>query len=279
MSDPSASEFPLAEHDFQVIARRLKDLTGIALGGRKRQLVYSRLSRRLRELGLQSFTDYCRLLEGPQGEAECREMVNAMTTNLTAFFREPHHFAFLADALLAERGPQAWTSADRRLRIWSAGCSSGEEPYSIAMTVRRSRPDLAPPEARILATDIDTRMIAVAAAGRYDSARGAAIPACHRAFVRKLDARTVEMDDALKALIVFKALNLFEPWPMRGPFDAIFCRNVIIYFDKAAQRALVERFSRMLAPGGFLFIGHSESLFKVSDQFRHVGRTIYQRLP
>ena len=270
-------EFALTERDFRAIVVRVRQATGIVLGDNKRDLVYGRLGRRLRVLGCRSFAEYLAILDGPDAELEHEALVNAITTNLTGFFREAHHFNALSKEVLARlvRSPLP----DRRLRIWSAGCSSGEEPYSIAMTVHRTVPDLKRWDARILATDIDTDMIATSQAGRYDVAKTAPIPPeLRRSHVRPVDEATVEMSDALKALIRFKPLNLLEPWPMRGLFDAIFCRNVVIYFDKETQRALFDRFADMLSPEGWLFIGHSESLFRVCDRFQHLGRTIYRKL-
>ncbi|MGO8919203.1 MAG: CheR family methyltransferase [Stellaceae bacterium] len=271
-------EFELLDSDFSTIVRLVKEQTGIVLGERKRDLVYGRLSRRLRALGIEDFSDYCQILESAEGEAERRMMVNAITTNLTGFFREAHHFEFLSSKVLPDLA-ESRPAAVRRLRIWSAGCSSGEEPYSIAMTIGKALGDSKRWDAKILATDVDTDMVATAKAGRYDSKRAEAIPAPLRhQFVTQIDDDTVEMSEALKSLIVFNQLNLFDPWPMRGAFDVIFCRNVVIYFDKPTQRALFDRFADILRPDGWLFIGHSESLFQVCDRFRHVGRTIYRRL-
>ncbi len=267
-------EVPLTDEDFDAIAAMVREQSGIVLSASKRDLVYSRLRRRLRALRLSSFTDYRALLVGDPGAAERVKMINAITTNLTGFFREPHHFEFLEERMLPAIAP-----GSRRMRIWSAGCSSGEEPYSIAMTLRRALPDIDDRDVRVLATDIDTDMVATAAAGRYAMERAVAIPIeLRRSFVRRIDAATVEMDDQLKSLIAFRPLNLLDEWPMRGPFDAIFCRNVVIYFDKPTQRVLFDRFAEMLVPNGHLFIGHSESLFRVSDRFQHLGRTIHRKL-
>lgn len=204
-------------------------------------------------------------------------MINAITTNLTGFFREPHHFAALKDEVLPEllRAP----AQERRLRIWSAGCSSGEEPYSIAMTLKRALPTAQNWDALVLATDIDTNMIATCRAGVYDPDRVEPVPAdLRRRFVIGAGADTVEMAPALRQMIRFRPLNLLEPWPMRGKFDVIFCRNVVIYFDKDTQHTLFDRYADILKPDGWLFIGHSESLFRVSDRFRHLGRTMYRKL-
>ncbi len=272
---PESAEAELTEADFGAIVTMVRETAGISLGASKRDLVFGRLNRRLRALGLRSFADYCALLDSPEGAAERGEMINAITTNLTSFFREPHHFAFLANdilpALLA-------ASENRRLRIWSAACSSGEEPYSIAMVLNRALANKRGWDARILATDIDTNMIATAEAGCYDAERAAAIPTeFSRLVARQPDGR-VAMSDALKDRIAFRPLNLLDPWPMRGQFDVIFCRNVVIYFEKPVQRTLFERFADILTPDGYLFIGHSETLFRVTDRFESLGRTIYRKV-
>jgi chemotaxis protein methyltransferase CheR len=278
MQSGTEREFGFQERDFLKIAKLVKEQAGIVLGERKRDLVYGRLSRRVRALGFSDFSDYCDHLESPEGEPERGMMVNAITTNLTGFFREPHHFEFLGKEVLANL-VKSRAASDRRLRIWSAGCSSGEEPYSIAMTVRSALGDDTRWDAKILATDIDTQMVATARAGLYAMDRAASIPdTMKRSFVWQADGQNVEMADTLKSLISFKPLNLFDSWPMKGPFDAIFCRNVIIYFDTDSKRALFDRYANILVPGGYMFIGHSESLFQISDRFRHVGRTIYRRV-
>lgn len=270
-------EFPLRDRDFATIATLVKDRAGIVLGERKRDLVYGRLSRRLRMLRCASFTDYCRLLEGPEGEDERRMMLNAITTNLTYFLREPHHFEHLTSEVLPAI-VRSRTAGHRRIQIWSAGCSSGEEPYSIAISVREALGDAAGWDVKILATDIDTDMVARARAGRYDAERVASVPsALRQRYVRTVEGGGCEMAESLKSLIVFNPLNLLGGWPMQRPFDVIFCRNVMIYFDTATQRALAERFDRVLAPDGWLYVGHSESLLQVSTCFRHLGRTIYRK--
>ncbi len=271
------SEFTLTDRDFREIVALVKRETAIVLGDHKRNLVYGRLARRLRALGLEDFSDYVDYLKGPEGPSELREMMNAVTTNLTSFFREPHHFETLERDVLP-----GWVKAQGqsggRLRIWSAGCSSGEEPYSIAMTLAQCLPRGRAHDAKILATDIDTQMVATASAGLYAEDRVKGIPDRYmRAFVREAGDGRLEMADTLKALITFKPLNLFDAWPMRGPFDVIFCRNVMIYFDKAGQAELFEKFAQIMAPGGTLFIGHSETLPAGNKHFTHAGRTTYRR--
>lgn len=274
------TEFEFADQDFQRIRRIINDIAGISLADGKRELVYSRLSRRLRSLGLRRFDEYCRLLEtGGENNEEIGEFVNALTTNLTSFFRESHHFEFLGaellPALIRERG-----ASHRRIRIWSAGCSTGEEPYSIAMVLREILPAVGW-DVKILATDLDSNVLATAERGVYEESRIKGLPEARvqRWFQRGRGSQSgqVRVIPALRELITFRRLNLMHDWPMRGPFDVVFCRNVVIYFDKPTQRGLFERFADLLVERGHLFVGHSESLFKVTDRFVPLGKTIYQR--
>ena len=271
----TAAEASLSEADFAAFADLVRRTAGIVLGPSKRELVFGRLSRRLRALGLQTFSQYRALVESGEGEAERGEMINALTTNLTSFFRESHHFDFLADDVLARLLRER---TDRRIRLWSAACSSGEEPYSIAMTLHKALVGKGKWDARVLATDIDTEMVRTAQAGIYDADRARAIPAAYASLVARQPDGSVEMTDVLKQRIAFKPLNLLGDWPMQGKFDAVFCRNVVIYFDKDTQRKLFDRLADLIAPGGTLFIGHSETLSGVSDRFENLGRTIYRRL-
>jgi chemotaxis protein methyltransferase CheR len=271
----SRQEFVLTDKDFRGIVARIEQASGIVLAASKRDLVYGRLAPRLRKLGCQSFSAYLRHLDSPDGEAEQTSLVNAITTNLTGFFREQHHFNALAREVLPalKHG-----NAARRLRIWSAGCSSGQEPYTIAMVLKQTIADLARWDALVLATDIDSDMVAHAAAGIYDEEAGKTIPPAYRKYITETGDGRIAMDDRLKALIRFRRLNLIGDWPMQGPFDVIFCRNVVIYFDKDTQRVLFDRFADMLRPEGWLFIGHSESLHRVSDRFALIGQTSYRKL-
>lgn len=272
-------EFAFKEAHFRQISQLITERTGIRLSDSKRDMVYSRLARRLRQLGLKDFGSYLERVEADETGEEVTRLVNALTTNLTSFFRENHHFDYLGRQFL----PQLRTlnGGRRRLRIWSAGCSSGEEPYSIAMTVAEALPDLAQWDVRILATDLDSDMVATGAAGIYPAARveGMGTARLRRWFLRGTGARAglYRVKPALAQMVSFRQLNLLESWPFRGPFDAIFCRNVVIYFDKAVQRRLFARYADLLAPHGRLFIGHSESLFKVSERFQSLGRTIYRK--
>jgi chemotaxis protein methyltransferase CheR len=271
-------EFALRDGDFRKISSLVTASTGIVIDDRKRAFIHGRLGRRLRALGLSNFSEYCEVLEGPDGAAERHVLVNAITTNHTSFFREPHHFDYLAKVMLPTLARRK-TEAGRRMRIWSAGCSSGEEPYTVAMTICNSHVPLANWDIKILATDLDTNMIAHATAGLYDAERAGSIPTQFRQRYVTLqpDGRTA-MNSVLRSLITFKPLNLLEEWPMKGPFDVIFCRNVVIYFDKPTQRGLFNRYADILKPDGWLIVGHSESLQNLTDRFELVGRTIYRRI-
>jgi chemotaxis protein methyltransferase CheR len=269
------SEFALGEREFERIRGRLYEAAGISLSDAKRTLVIARLSKIVRNLHLSSFDAYLDFLE-TQGTAEdAQNFVNALTTNLTRFWREEHHFSHLV-AHVGELMQARTSQAGRRLRIWSAGCSTGQEPYTIALSLIDAWPELRRWDFRILATDIDTAVIARAAAGLYpDSELNGLSPERVRLFERLADGR-VRIPPAIASLVSYKPLNLMGPWPMKGPFDAIFCRNVAIYFDKPTQGEVFGRLGQILAPGGFLYIGHSENLGAGGAGFRLVGKTIYQ---
>jgi chemotaxis protein methyltransferase CheR len=272
-----SEEYALQDGDFRKIASLVMDKTGIVLSEKKRAFIHGRLGRRLRMLGLADFSQYCRLLESKDGEDERHNLINAVTTNHTSFFREEHHFEYLSKTVLptivGEHG-----NKPGRLRIWSAGCSTGEEPHTMAMMLREFRPPLTDWDARILATDLDTNVVSHASAGVYDADRLDSIPASYRKrYVTVEGDGRFRINDDVRSLITFAPLNLLEKWPMSGPFDVIFCRNVVIYFDKPTQRKLFDRYAELLRPDGWLFIGHSESLLNVSNRFSLVGRTIYRR--
>jgi chemotaxis protein methyltransferase CheR len=273
-----SNEYALQDSDFRQIAKLVMDTAGIVLSEKKRPFIHGRLGRRLRILGLSDFTEYCRLLESPHGVTERHNLINAVTTNHTNFFREPHHFDYLAKTILPAL-VEAQGGGSGRLRIWSAGCSTGEEPYTIAMTLRSDQPSLSGWDVKILATDLDTNVVAHGKAGVYDAERIETIPAAHRKrFMTTRPEGHAVMNDELRSLIMFAPLNLLESWPMSGPFDVIFCRNVVIYFDKPTQRRLFDRYADMLKPDGWLFVGHSESLLNITDRFELAGRTIYRRI-
>jgi chemotaxis protein methyltransferase CheR len=269
------SEFSLGESEFERIRGRLYAAAGISLSDAKRTLVIARLSKIVRNLRLPSFDAYLDFLETAGTAEDAQAFVNALTTNLTRFWREEHHFTHLV-AHIGQLVQSRVGGNGRRLRIWSAGCSTGQEPYTIALSLIEALPELTRWDFKILATDIDTTVIARAAAGIYpESELNGLSPGRARLFERLPDGR-IRVPPAVAALVSFKPLNLMGPWPMRGPFDAIFCRNVTIYFDKPTQGEVFGRLGHMLAPGGFLYIGHSENLGAAGPGFRLVGKTIYQ---
>ncbi len=261
--------------EFARLTARVQALTGIVLPLHKRQLVISRLRKRLRALGLDGFGAYLTYLDSPAGEGEAGEMINVITTNVTSFFREGHHFADLARILAP--GP-AKPGLARRRRIWSAACSTGEEPYSIAITVLQAGIAAPGADLRILATDLDTAALARARAATYPAERtDACPPECRRGYFEILSDGQVRISSRARGLVTFNQLNLHEPWPVKGPFDAIFCRNVLIYFDAEAKQAIVRRFVDLLRPGGTLYLGHSESMLGNHPQLVNQGRTIFRK--
>lgn len=277
-----ATDFALALTDKEFC--HLRDLiyaqTGIALTEHKRTLVRARLAKRLRHHNLASFSDYYHLLteKDPDG-SELIEMINCITTNKTDFFRESHHFDFLTEQVIPEQ--RTLTRGQRRFRIWSAGSSTGEEAYSAAMTIREAISSDELWDVRILATDIDTRVLRHGEEGIYSFDQASRIPEhlLRRYFLRGTGENSghVRVKPTLRQLVDFRYLNLMdESWPMRGPFDVIFCRNVIIYFDRETQRRLISRLLKLLRPDGYLFLGHSESLIGTDDAVQHVGQSIYR---
>lgn len=269
-------EFPMTNKDFQRIAKLAGHYTGIVLGEHKRDMVYGRIARRVRKLNLDSFSNYLDFLEG-NPQQELSNFINVITTNLTSFFRENHHFDYLLKNVLPEVKRKNVSS--KRMRVWSAGCSSGQEPYSIAMTLRKfgipSDWDF-----KVLATDLDSEVLAKAQAAIYSisDVDGLDDVTIRNYFQRNDGRKEVKIKESVKKYIHFKRLNLLEKWPMTGPFDFIFCRNVVIYFDKPTQKVLFDRYADMLAIGGYLFIGHSENLHGISDRFENLGNTIYRKI-
>jgi chemotaxis protein methyltransferase CheR len=269
-------EFPFSEKEFEKIAKQLRAVAGIDMPRAKEPLVYSRLAKRIRQLGLRSFADYCKLVEDPNAH-EIEHMLVALTTNVTRFFREPHHFEDLKRRVLP---PLITRLKNRgRARIWSAGCSSGQEPYSIALTVLEVLPEAKAYDIRILATDINTQVVAEARAGRYPVDQVSSVPEAMRKRYFEADGSgQVRVTDEARALIVFRELNLMGEWPFKGQFDVIFCRNVAIYFDEDVQATLWRRFAERLNPGGRLYIGHSERVGGPAAQLlRTDGVTAYTR--
>lgn len=271
-------EFEFSDANFERIRQFVSEHTGIVLTDKKKDMVYGRLSKRVRKGSFGSFDAFCDALEAGD-EAEQEFMINAITTNLTAFFRENHHFEYLANTLIPELVEKK--GHNKRLRIWSAGCSTGEEPYSIAMTLKESLPDFDDWDVKILATDLDANVVAQGKSGIYRADRITGIPDIRikRWFRRGRGDRSdmVKVSSELQQMISFKRLNLLHKWPINGPFDLIFCRNVVIYFDKETQKGLFDRYADILVPDAHLFIGHSETLYKVTTRFDSLGKTIYRK--
>lgn len=272
-------EFALSDREFNRVKARVYAEAGISLSEAKRTLVVSRLSRLVRALRLASIDDYLNYLEHSGSDADAQDFINALTTNLTRFWREDHHFDHLAGYVRGLMQQPRAGGARPRLRIWSAGCSTGQEPYTIALGLLAALPDLRRWDFRILATDIDTNVLAKASLGVYPESELNGLAAERTRLFERGGDGTVRIPMAARSLVAFKPLNLVGAWPMKGPFDAIFCRNVAIYFDKPTQGTLFARLGRILAPGGFLYIGHSENLGSGSEGFRLVGKTIYQSRP
>jgi chemotaxis protein methyltransferase CheR len=271
-------EFVFSDADFRSLVGLAREHAGIALSDSKRNLVYTRVSRRLRALGFTAFRQYRDYLA--ENSAELESFINAISTNLTKFFRESHHFDHFRSHVVVPflNGSQR---GDGRFRVWSAGCSTGEEPYTIASVLRHEIPNGSRHDIRILATDIDTDVLAKAARGVYPSAGFESVPRVYRDYFEPANegrnADSLMAIEDIRSLIMFRRLNLMDPWPFRGKFDAIFCRNVMIYFDNPTKTALIDRFIQSIKPGGFLYIGHSESFHGTHPELQLVGRTTYRR--
>lgn len=266
--DKEERSFEFNQRDFKTVQKLIYEHAGIRLSDAKQDMVYSRMIRRLRATGLTSFAEYLRVIETDKVEWEA--FVNSLTTNLTSFFREEYHFPMLADFLKQKSG---------QLRIWCSAASTGEEPYSIAMTVMEA---LGADAARveIIATDIDTSVLAKAEAGVYSEDRIERIEAKYKKYFLKGSggrAGLVRVKPEVQRLVSFRQLNLLAlDWPVDGVFDVLFCRNVLIYFDKETQRKVLERFMPLMSRDGLLFIGHSESLLHLSELFKLRGKTVYE---
>jgi len=272
--------FELSKDNLNFLCQYVYDVAGIVLNTSKKEMLYRRLTRIIRERKITTFTEYCDLLKAEPAK-EKDYFINAITTNLTSFFREQHHFDYMAQHELPKLIKNSLTN-HKRLRIWSSASSTGEEPYSIAITLLETMKDsVGQWDAKILATDIDSNVLAAGKNGIYDNRRIEDIP---KKFKDKYfhkgvgtNKNKVKVDEKLQNLITFKQLNLLHDWPMKGPFDIIFCRNVIIYFDKTTQQELFARYYEMLTPGGLLFLGHSENLGQYQAHFENVGRTIFRK--
>lgn len=276
MADLAPREFAFSRREFDRIAARLHDVAGIDMPPSKESLVYSRLAKRIRVLRLPSFAAYLDRLDDP-GHNEIEHMLVALTTNVTRFYREPHHFEDMAQRSMPELAARA--RAGGRVRMWSAGCSSGQEPYSIALTVLETMPDAAARDVRILATDISMKVVEQAREGRYPrEAISSVRPALRDLYFERDGDDHVVVTEPLRRLVAFRRLNLMEDWPFKGRFDAIFCRNVAIYFGDAVQSRLWARLSERLLPGGRLYIGHSERITGPAvTRLSTDGVTVYAR--
>lgn len=278
MDSPSARsgsrEFEYTAADFERIRSLIYQRAGIALSPKKEDMVYSRLARRLRTYGIRRFCDYLDRLEA-SGEAEWEVFVNALTTNLTSFFREAHHFDMLKEQLNR-------IGRERRVNIWCSAASTGEEPYSLAMTAVEAYGTWTPPVS-IIASDLDTNVLRHAATGIYAAERVEKLSSeqVRRFFLKGTGSQEgfVRVRPELQKLLSFTRINLLEPnWPVKGELDALFCRNVMIYFDAATQRRVLERMHRAMKPGALLFAGHAENFGNATDLFRLRGKTLYERV-
>ncbi|MGY6274966.1 CheR family methyltransferase [Methylomonas sp. MgM2] len=270
-------EFEYTWDDFNFLRQISNQHSGILVPDDKFDMFYSRLSKRIRTLGFTRFKQYCDYLQS-HSDREFTEFINAVTTNLTSFFRENHHFEFLANHLLSELLSK--NRANRQIKVWSAGCSTGEEPYSLAMTLLENVTEGW--EISILATDLDTNVLSTAAEGIYpiDRVSGISEQRLRRWFQKGTgtQANKVRAKTELRKIITFNQLNLMQEWPVTGFFDFIFCRNVLIYFDRSTKARLANRYAGLLKQGGHLFIGHSESLHQLDTPFTPVGNTIYKKI-
>jgi chemotaxis protein methyltransferase CheR len=271
----------LTEREFEQISQLVYSHCGIDLRDGKQELIRSRLNKLLHKLDFSRFADYYRYVLSDSTGRALMELTDAISTNLTSFFRETQHFDFLSGVFLPELVLRKSTEP-HKIRCWSAGCSSGEEPYTIAITLLESLPKNMSWDCKILATDISNRVLERAGCGIYDAERVDTVPPAVRSRyltpLRKKGAKPVfQVNPILREMVTFKYLNLMEPWPFKGPMDFIFCRNVMIYFDKPTQQKLIHRFWEVLCQGGILFTGHSESLTGIQHQFRYVQPTIYRK--
>jgi len=267
----------LSRAEFERVAAIARSEAGLNLSPGKRPMISSRLAQRLRATGHADFKSYLTFLETAESQEERRKLVNVLTTNVSSFFREAHHFRTLETDVLPPLIERA--RAGGRVRIWSAGCSAGQEPYSIAMAILSAFPDADRHDIRILASDIDEIVLETARRGRYAGKQLQEVDLALRQQFFTDEGEELAAGDGLKALISFRRLNLVGDWPIKGPFDVIFCRNVVIYFDAATQAALWPRFHSLLVPGGVLFVGHSERLDARSARaFVSAGVTTWKRL-
>jgi len=274
-------DITLSDNEFNKIRDRIYKIAGISLGEAKRTLVISRLSKLLKPKGLASFDDYVNFLDHKAAPKDHQEFVNALTTNLTRFYRESHHFDHLVKQVgkIIAAPNQLRANGKPRLRIWSAGCSTGQEPYTIAMCLMGHYPQLRSWDFRILATDVDTQVLERAAQATYPETELEGLSKQQAKIFERAGDTMIRVPANLRKLMTFKPLNLMKNWPFKGPFDAIFCRNVTIYFDKPTQTKVFERFAQLLGDEGYLYIGHSENMRAEEIGFSLCGKTIYKRAP
>jgi chemotaxis protein methyltransferase CheR len=275
-----AQSFSITEKEFQLFRDIIYHQTGIQMTEKKRNLVVARLSKRLRALNLSNFSEYYEYLNTSSNASdELNNLINRITTNKTDFFREKHHFDFLVNEVFPSYIDAAKKGGQRRLRIWSAGCSSGEEPYSLAMTVADFFKDERGWDLKILATDLDTDILMKASKGVYSSQQITPVPMGYlsKYFVRS--SQGYEVSPHIKAMIAFRKLNLMDPtFPMKKPFNIIFCRNVMIYFDDETKKDLIKKYHGQLTDNGYMFVGHSESLMYMKHLFKFLKHTVYLKV-
>ena len=283
-TDPTGLTPPsvtLSDRDFQKVSDIVYRLAGINLHAGKRELVLARLSKRIRQLGMNSVGEYLVHVREQRTQEELITMLDALSTNLTSFWRESQHFDYVVQKTIPAIAARSRQGGDRRIRGWSAGCSTGEEPYGLAMLFLHHLDQADRYDLQVLATDLSTRVLGVARTGIYSAERVKPIPKeIRRRFVEEETTpygKQYRVSSEVKQHVRFARLNLMDDWPMKGPFDFVFCRNVMIYFDKPTQARLVKRFCDLLRPGGTLFVGHSESLAGVDHDFRYVRPTVYER--
>ncbi|MHC4637257.1 MAG: CheR family methyltransferase [Planctomycetota bacterium] len=271
----------LSEKDFHKISQLVYDHCGINLHGGKKELVRARLAKRLRLGKFRTFPEYMRhVLEDKTGK-EFSVLIDSLSTNLTSFFREPQHFEFLQSRFIPALLEQKRKERNFKIRAWSAGCSSGEEPYSIAIVLHEAVQGRGRWDIKVLATDISTSILEIAKTGIYDTERIKPVPSIQRQRYlvphRSNGQKVLEVSKTLRDTVVFRYLNLMKDWPIKGPLDFVFCRNVMIYFDKPTQSRLINRFWDLLDSGGILFTGHSESLTGIEHKFKYIQPTIYMK--
>lgn len=274
-------EFEFTDEDFNFLSNLAFQQAGINLTTDKRELIYGRVAKRLRLLKMTNFNDYCSLLKQKNNE-ESSNFINSITTNVTSFFRENHHFEYLAEKVIPEIIKKNATASRPRLRIWSAGCSTGKEPYSIAMVLRENIKDIDHWDAKILATDLDSNVLKIAEEAIYPVSRveQVSLERKQRWMLQGTGEKSnqIKIRKQIRDLVHFKQLNLTEPWPIHGTFDCIFFRNVAIYFKRPTQIDILNRFADHMEKNGTLFVGHSESLIGLSQRYKNTGQTIHQKI-